>query len=130
MAERVISAVSTIYLLLTKALCYSICESLDPLPDGHEGEAQEQPQDAPHLSHQGGQGVQQLLTLHQDEGGSVPQDQARITKVFLKNTFKYCLLYDKSDQGVSVWPQPVLCVGAGGKAACSLGNVLKNHLFG
>ena len=119
----------TIYLLHPKALCHSICESLDPLPDGHEGEAQEQPQDAPHLSHQGGQGVQQLLTLHQDEGGSVPQDQATVTKVFLKKTVKCCLLYDKSDQDVSVGPQPVLCVGARSEAAGSLGNVLKNHFF-
>ena len=34
------------------------------LPDGHEGDAEEEAEDAAHLGHHGGGGVKELLLLH------------------------------------------------------------------
>ena len=46
---------------------------LNPLPESHEGEAKEESQDSSTLSHQGPQGEDQLLSLHQDGGRHVPE---------------------------------------------------------
>ena len=41
----------------------------------HEGESKEKTEGAPKLCEEGGPGVDQLLLLHQDEGGGVPKYQ-------------------------------------------------------
>ena len=49
-----------------------VCNFLHAVPESHEGESQEQPQGSSHLCYEGGQTVQQLLSLHKGEGGDVP----------------------------------------------------------
>ena len=44
----------------------------DAVPEGHEGDSQEEPQGAPELRHQGGEGVEQHLLLHPSVGGHCP----------------------------------------------------------
>ena len=46
---------------------------MEPVPDCHEGESKEEAEGAPELGHQGGQGVDQLLLLHEGAVGGRPQ---------------------------------------------------------
>ena len=62
-----------ILLVLFPYFHQDVCNFLHAIPESHEGESQEQPQGSSHLCYEGGQTVQQLLSLHQGEGGDVPQ---------------------------------------------------------
>ena len=49
---------------------------LEEVGYGDEGESEEEAEGAPELCEEGGPGVEEVLLLHQDGGGGVPQEQA------------------------------------------------------
>ena len=102
------------------------------IPNCHEGESQKEAQDPSHLCNKGGQTKQQLLCLHQGEGGGVPQDQAGIPKNILKekkcNFVSYSLKRSVHTYHIIYFDDPILCVGAGPQAPGSLDYALKKLL--
>ena len=50
--------------------------NLEDVNTSHEGESKEEAEGAPKLCEEGGPGVEEVLLLHQDGGGGVPQHQA------------------------------------------------------
>ena len=51
---------------------------MDPIPDGHEGDAKKETKSSSKLCHEGGPGVDQLLRLHQGAVGHGPQGEEEV----------------------------------------------------
>ena len=57
-----------------------------PVPEHHEGEADEEPESAPEVRHQGGQRVDQASCLHRHLSRDVPDTHKELQKL-LKSFF-------------------------------------------
>ena len=73
------ASAACILLVLFPHFHQDVCNLLHAIPESHEGESQEQPQGSSHLCYEGGQTVQQLLSLHQGQGGDVPHIDFSVT---------------------------------------------------
>ena len=56
-------------------------DDLDAIPEGHEGESEEEAEGAPEPGHQGGQGVDQQLLLHKGFLGHRPEANEEVLGV-------------------------------------------------
>ena len=81
-----------IYILLDLKLLYEEAgDFFNSIPYSHERESQEESQNSSHLCNEGGQTIQQLLTLHQGQGGGVQKHQSGLPVTNLKKMKIYLI---------------------------------------